>query len=256
MRGLALRAAAWTIAGTLVVLAARWLVYALAPPTLLSLELQQESGGPRLLVVAIVALTIGVGVSAAAVWVASLALRERLALDPAIEVGRPSPTPMLAVRFGGLWAATCFAFAILESYLHWRAGLGWHGLHCLVGPVHRDAIPILAALSLPAVALHRCLEHLVAWMRRTIRRLTASPVTSGRDRPQRRPVSTRIPPGRGTWEPRPRGPPTPSVRPRSLVNGRRNRWFESAQAAGASPFRSSPRRCSWSGSAPPGRMPG
>ena len=44
----------------------------------------------------------------------------------------------------------------LESYLHWRAGLGWHGLHCLAGPVHRDAVPIVAALSLVAVALFAC----------------------------------------------------------------------------------------------------
>ena len=42
----------------------------------------------------------------------------------------------------------CSAFAMLESTLHWRAGLGWHGLHCLTGPVHRNAIPILGALSL------------------------------------------------------------------------------------------------------------
>ena len=69
--------------------------------------------------------------------------------------------------------ATCFAFALFESWEHWRAGLGWHGLHCLTGPAHRNAIPILAALSLVAAALAAALEHVLAWMRRTIARLRA-----------------------------------------------------------------------------------
>ena len=67
-----------------------------------------------------------------------------------------------------LGVATSLAFALLESYVHWRAGLGWHGLRCLVGPVHRDAIPFLWSLSLLAAAVLAAVEHLVAWMRRTI----------------------------------------------------------------------------------------
>jgi hypothetical protein len=38
----------------------------------------------------------------------------------------------------------------------------------LTGPAHRNAIPILAALSLVAAALAAALEHVLAWMRRTI----------------------------------------------------------------------------------------
>jgi len=64
----------------------------------------------------------------------------------------------------GIWAFSSFAFAIVDSTIHWREGLGWQGLHCLVGPVHRDAIPILAALSL--LASHGAIEHLPAWARR------------------------------------------------------------------------------------------
>jgi hypothetical protein len=60
------------------------------------------------------------------------------------------------------------AFAYLESTIHWREGLGWHGLHCLTGQVHRNAIPILGALSLVTAALAAALEHVVAWMRRTL----------------------------------------------------------------------------------------
>jgi hypothetical protein len=65
------------------------------------------------------------------------------------------------------------AFALTESYIHWRAGLGWHGIHCLIGPVHRDVIPILGALSLVAAALVATLEHVLAWMRRVWAALTA-----------------------------------------------------------------------------------
>jgi hypothetical protein len=103
---------------------------------------------------------------------AVLAVRERLALERGIVVEPPRLQPLvLLARFALLWAATSLAFAYFESYLHWRAGLGWHGLHCLVGPVHRDAVPVLAALSLLATALLGAVEHLVAWLRRTLAHL-------------------------------------------------------------------------------------
>jgi hypothetical protein len=81
----------------------------------------------------------------------------------------------LAVRFSVLFAAVCTAFTLVESTIHWREGLGWHGIHCLVGPVHRDAIPLLAALSLVAVAIAAAVDHLVAWTRRTFARLARVP---------------------------------------------------------------------------------
>jgi hypothetical protein len=71
------------------------------------------------------------------------------------------------------------AFAFVESYIHWRQGLGWHGLHCLTGPVHRNAIPVLGALSLVAAALVAAVEHVLAWIRRTLTSF------SGRVRPVR-----------------------------------------------------------------------
>jgi hypothetical protein len=60
---------------------------------------------------------------------------------------------------------------MFESYLHWRAGIGFHGLSCLVGPVHRNAIPLLAALALAAAALAEAIQHLLAWMRAVMREL-------------------------------------------------------------------------------------
>jgi hypothetical protein len=170
------RALGWTIATALVVLCARTLAYALAPlPTLTSLELQESVGGPRLVAVVLVSLGLALALSTAIVGLAALAVRERAVLErrrcapPRLRLGRA------ALRFAFLFAVGCVAFAYLESYLHWRAGLGWHGLHCLVGPAHRDAVPLLAALSLVAVALVAAVEHLVAWARRTFAALRAAP---------------------------------------------------------------------------------
>ena len=70
-----------------------------------------------------------------------------------------------------LFVASSLVFDALESYLHWRAGLVFHGLHCLIGPVHRDALPLLAAASLVAAAVVAAASHLVRWMRRTLRAL-------------------------------------------------------------------------------------
>jgi hypothetical protein len=175
MRARALRTAAWTMLAAVVVLGARSLGYALAPgPTPLSLELQRSAGGPRLIVVVAVALGLALVLSAGVVGIAALAVRERAALEPAGLEAPPRLRPLrLAARYAVLFTVTCASFALLESYLHWRAGLGWHGLHCLVGPMHRDAIPLLAALSLVGVALLAALEHLVAWAGRTLARLGA-----------------------------------------------------------------------------------
>jgi hypothetical protein len=168
------RLAGWTLAGALVVLGARSLAYALAPvPTVQSIELEQAAGGPRLVVVAAVSLALALVVATAVVALAALAVRERALLERA-QAPRLGLT-RLAVRFCVLFVCVCTAFALFESTLHWRAGLGWHGIHCLVGPVHRDAIPLLAAHSLVAVALAAALDHLVAWARRTFARLTGVP---------------------------------------------------------------------------------
>jgi hypothetical protein len=59
-------------------------------------------------------------------------------------------------------------FTVVESYVHWRAGLGWHGARCLLGPAHRDAVPLLCALSLIAAACQAAVAHLLGWMRRTL----------------------------------------------------------------------------------------
>lgn len=174
MRAHARTACLWLAAGTLVVLVSRWIAYQLAPSPL-ALVLKQQAGGPGLLVVAAVALGLAVSVGLAIVALAALAVREQGLLETRPVLERPRlRLARLVVRSLVLWTAASLAFALLESTIHWRAGLGWHGLHCLVGPVHGDAVPIMLALSFLAAALVAACEHVLAWLRRTLARLAAS----------------------------------------------------------------------------------
>jgi hypothetical protein len=170
------RPTGWIAVAAFVVLSARTLSYALAPPTILGGRLEAAAGGPRFVTVALVALALAAGAAASALGIAIFAVRERLLLAPEPVVALPKLQPLRMVgRFVVLAVATSVAFALFESYLHWRAGLGWHGLHCLYGPVHRDAVPLLAALSAVAVAVVAAIEHVAAWIRRTIARLLSRP---------------------------------------------------------------------------------
>ncbi len=162
------RALLWLGVLALVVLAGRALAYALSPSPIAA-ELSGRAGGPALPIVATVSLVLAVGISAAVVWLAALGVRERRLLDPhAIVALDRVRVARLTARSTALFAAALLAFGFLESYIHWRAGLGWHGLHCLTGPVHADAVPLLGGLSLVAAALVTAAEHVVAWMRRTL----------------------------------------------------------------------------------------
>jgi membrane protease YdiL (CAAX protease family) len=164
------RTTIWLGLTALVVLATRTLVYALVPSPEARL-LEHQAAGPTLPVLTGGALLAGLAISAAVVWLASLAVRERHLLS-----GEPGPAPRfslrgLAISATALFVATSCVFTCLESYIHYRAGLGFHGLSCLEGPVHRNAVPILAALSLLAAALHAAACHVLASARRTIRLL-------------------------------------------------------------------------------------
>ena len=197
----------WLPVVALLVLAARWLSYALAPPSLLSGRLEASAGGPRLVVVALVSLGLGTLVSVLAVWLAALGVRERARLRPE-RVAPSLRLHRLALRFFLLYAASSLAFALFESYLHWRAGLGFHGLSCLVGPVHRDVIPVLAALALAAAALTEAGSHVLAWIRAVVRQLRRRRLASE----PRTAISTLLPllfPRPAINRPRSRGPPLP-----------------------------------------------
>ena len=180
------RAATWIGLGTLIVLATRSLCYALVPGPEAQL-LEHKAAGPALPIVAGGALLTALVLAAAIVWLATMAVRERHLVS-----GDIGPLPRLnlvraSLSAVGLFVATSLAFAGLESYIHLREGLGFHGLSCLVGPVHRNALPILAALSLLGAALHAAAGHLVAWARRTIGLLAGRPARL--PRPAARPVA-------------------------------------------------------------------
>jgi hypothetical protein len=168
------RPAVWVGLGALVVLATRSLCYALVPGPEAQL-LEHKAAGPGLPIVAVGALLTALGLAAAIVWLAAMAVRERHLLGG--EIGPPPRLDLVRASLSavGLFAGTSLGFAALESYIHLRAGLGFHGLSCLVGPVHRNALPILGALSLLAAALHAAACHVVAWARRTIPLLTCRP---------------------------------------------------------------------------------
>jgi hypothetical protein len=163
----------------LVVLGGRALAYA-ATPTPLAGQL----GGPSLPVVAFAALAIAAVVSLGVLWLAALGVRERHALSSS-----PGPAPRLRLaRFGAdavmLSGGSLAAFAALETWMHSRAGMHMHWWACLEGPVHRNAIPILLALSLAAAALLAASRHALAWARRIVQALRrlAQPRPTGRVR--------------------------------------------------------------------------
>jgi hypothetical protein len=164
------RTLTWVGTVVLLVLIARWLAYALAQPSPLANRFQAAAGGPSLVLVSAITLALAAAISAATLWLVSVGVRERARLRPE-RVPPRLRLRRLAWNAFGLYAASALGFAMFESYLHWRAGLGFHGLSCLVGPVHRNAIPLLAALALVAAALTEAVLHLVGWMRAAAREL-------------------------------------------------------------------------------------
>jgi hypothetical protein len=204
------RIGVWSGIVALVVLAARSLAYQLAPaPTSLTVALQHQAGGPRLVVTIVAALGLAFGAAAAALWLASTAVSERHAARS--RAGSPPSLGLATIARSALFlfAATSLVFGAVESCVHWRAGMGVHGLQCLIGPEHRDALPLLAALSVVAAACHGALAHLLGWMRDTLALLVPRHRIAGRRplvvrRPNAAPALRPFLPGRHD----PRGPPS------------------------------------------------
>jgi hypothetical protein len=172
VRRTSIRLVALAGSAVLVVLTGRSIAYALTPG-IAARVLEHRAGGPSLPVVAMVALALAASVAVIVCWLASLAVRERALLEdraaPRFHVGR-----MLALALL-LALVTTIAGGFLEAYVHWRAGLGWHGLDCIAGPVHRNLVPIDGALSLVAAALLAAAEHVGRWMGRTFAALREIP---------------------------------------------------------------------------------
>ena len=158
------------VAATLVVLLARSIAYA-TEPTPAARVLERRAGGPSLPLLALVSLLLAASLAVAVCWLAAMAVRER-ALLKRRPVERFAVRRMLAFAMG-LALVTSLGGGLLEACLHWRAGLGWHGVHCVFGPVHRDLLPLEFGLSAVAAAVIAAAQHVVAWMRRTFAHLRA-----------------------------------------------------------------------------------
>ena len=171
-----MRALSRILAAALVVFLARSIAYAIAPSPAARV-LEHRAGGPALLVLTLVALALGGSIAIVICWLAAFGVRERELLE---RRALPAPTPRFrpARTFAlalALSVVTSLGGGLLEAYLHWRAGLGWHGVQCVFGPVHRDLLPIATSLSFVAAALLAAAEHVTAWMRRTFVLLRALP---------------------------------------------------------------------------------
>ena len=158
----------WLGSGVSVVLLARSIAYAVSPAPAARV-LEGRAGGPSLPIVTLAALALGASLAIAICALAAMGVKERARLE-----GRRLATPAPRLQAGRLVlsafllsASTSLAGGLFEAFLHWRAGLGWHGLHCLTGPVHHNLIPIATALSLVAAALIAAGRQVAAWMRRT-----------------------------------------------------------------------------------------
>jgi hypothetical protein len=178
MTGRAVKPLPWIFAATLVVLLTRSMAYAIAPSPAARV-LEHRAGGPALPVLTLVALALGGSLAVAICWLAAFGVRERALLERRT-LAEPAPRfrPARTFAFAVVLAVlTSVAGGLFEAYLHWRAGLGWHGVQCVFGPVHRNFLPIATALSFVAAALLAAAEHSIAWMRRTFARLRTLPPT-------------------------------------------------------------------------------
>ncbi len=177
MTGRAVKPLCWIVVATVVVVLTRSIAYAIVPGSAARV-LEHRAGGPTLPVLTLVALALGGSVAVAVCWLAAFGVRERALLERRTLAGsaprfRPARTFALAIA---LSVTTSVAGGLFEAYLHWRAGLGWHGVQCVFGPVHRDLLPIATAFSFVAAALLAAAEHVAAWMRRTFALLRALPL--------------------------------------------------------------------------------
>jgi hypothetical protein len=202
----------WALVGVFVVSLGRWIAYALAAGTLAQ-KLSSQGTGARPAVVAAISLGLALAATATGLWLVAAGLRERshLELDGWAAPSRPFRARRLVARSAALSAVTIVVFTTVESLIHYENGLGFHGWHCIAGPVHQNAAPIMIALSLMAAAVVTAVDVVLAAARRVVAQL----VLAARALPQ---------PAAAWFDPRPaplrgrsrhsiaptRGPPLPA----------------------------------------------
>jgi hypothetical protein len=202
----------WMAAVLLVVGLSRQIAYGLSDAPLAE-RLSAQGGGTNLTAVASISLGIAALASAIGLWLVATGLRERsrLELDDWVDGGRPINLRGVALSTLLLSVASATAFTSLESWLHYRAGLGFHAYHCLFGPVHENALPILIALSLVVSVAIAAVDAVLSAARRLVAQLVCSrrpvPPSSSQSLPAPcREPRTRVRAGGR----RSRGPPLPA----------------------------------------------
>lgn len=159
----------WLLAVLPVWLGSRAAAYALAPANPAARELEGRTGGTAPVAVSAVAVVGALALAAGVLFVASLAVRERAAL-----AGEEAPRirwRRVLVRAAVLFVLATVLFTSVEIWLHLQAGLGFHGWHCVLGPMHRDALPFLGAFAAAASLVVAAVERMVVWARRIVRAL-------------------------------------------------------------------------------------
>jgi hypothetical protein len=161
------RVLGWVAVAGAIELVARTLAYAFSPDPRAE-AFGHVTGGPRPVVIAAIALGLAALLSGAVLWLSALGVRERHRLrrdpgaGPRLRLGR------MARRSVALFVVNSIVFTAIESTIHVEEGLGFHGMHCILGPVHRDALPLIAALALVASALVEAVQHALAFGRRIV----------------------------------------------------------------------------------------
>jgi hypothetical protein len=206
-----LRIGGWTAVVATVVLVARTLAYALAPDPR-AVALGQVTGGPRPVVVGAVAVGLAALLAGAVLWLSALGVRERHRLRPTADTPYLRLVPVLG-RAIAVAIAASIVFTVVEVSIHVHEGLGFHGVHCLVGPVHENALPLIAALALVAAAVVEAVRHAFAFGRRVA---AASPARRRMPGTPRTHALSSLPVRAHAFdlraEPSGRGPPAPSFR--------------------------------------------
>ena len=162
----------WALVGVFVVSLGRWIAYALAAGTLAQ-KLSSQGAGARPAVVAAISLGLALAATATGLWLVAAGLRERsrLELDGWAASSRTFSARRLLARSAALSAVTIVVFTTVESLIHYEDGLGFHGWHCIAGPVHQNAAPIMIALSLMAAAVVTAVDAVLAAARRVVAQL-------------------------------------------------------------------------------------
>ena len=202
----------WAAVGVLVVSLGRWIAYALAAGTLAQ-KLSAQGAGARPAVVAAISLGLALAVTAVGLWLVATGLRERSRLELDGWAANPGRIGLgrLALRAAALSAVTIVVFTTVESFIHYEDGLGFHGWHCIAGPVHQNAAPIMIGLSLIAAALVTAVDAILTAMRRAVARLVLARRSLPRPSPARRPSFTETFRGISLHAIAPtRGPPLPA----------------------------------------------